>query len=396
MIRRAALLCLLASPLAAQSLDDLQAAEAARIAAARLDDAARQLDASATARDRVAALTETVRAFEDGLEALRDGLRRAALREARLTQELAARDDEIAGLLAVLQSMGRGAAPTAFLHPSGALGTARAGMILSDVAPALNTRAAALRRQLDEVRILRALQESAAATLANGLAGVQTARTDLSQAIANRQPLPRKFTEDPVRTAILIASTETLEGFASGLSEMARDETDLALPDITARKGRLPLPVAGRLIRRANEADAAGVARPGVLLATRPRALVTAPAAATIRYIGPLLDYGNVIILEPGPGILMVFAGLDLVYGANGEVVAAGAPLGLMGGPDAAPDTTLLQAGAENGTGENGTGENDTGENDTGTGRPETLYVEMRVDQSPVDPAEWFDALKDG
>ncbi len=379
MILRLVLLSLLASPVAAQSLDDLQAAEAARIAAIRLDEAAAQLTAADSARDRVAALSETVRAFEDGLEALRDGLRRAALREARLTRELAAREAEIADLLGALQSMGRGAAPTAFLHPAGALGTARAGMILSDVAPALNTRAADLRTRLDEVRILRALQESAAATLAKGLDGAQTARTDLSQAIANRQPLPRKFTEDPVRTAILIASTETLEGFASGLSEMARDETDVELPDITAQKGRLALPVAGRLIRRANEADAAGVARPGVVLATRPRALVTAPAAATIRYLGPLLDYGNVIILEPGPGTLLVLAGLDLVYGATGEVVPAGAPLGLMGGSDSNPDAILP--------------ENTEG---TGSGRPETLYIEIRVDQSPVDPAEWFDALKDG
>jgi septal ring factor EnvC (AmiA/AmiB activator) len=379
MILRLALLCLLAAPVAAQSLDDLQAAEAARIAATRLDAATRQLNAADSARDRVAALTETVRAFEDGLEALRDGLRRAALREARLTRELAAREAEIADLLGALQSMGRGAAPTAFLHPAGALGTARAGMILSDVAPSLNIRAAELRLRLDEVRILRALQESAAATLAKGLEGAQTARSDLSRAIADRQPLPRKFTEDPVRTAILIASTETLEGFASGLSEMARDETEVALPDITAEQGRLPLPVAGRLIRRAGEPDAAGVARPGVLLATRPNALITAPAAATIRYLGPLLDYGNVIILEPGPGILMVFAGLDLVYGANGEVVPAGAPLGLMGGTLTNPDAILPQDA-----------------DGTGSGRPETLYIEIRVDQRPVDPAEWFGALKDG
>lgn len=377
MIRAALMFCLLATPLAAQSPDDLQAAEAARIAALRLDEAARQLDAADSARDRVAALTETVRAFEDGLEALRDGLRRASLREARLMRELAARDAEIASLLAALQTMGRGTAPTAFLHPSGALGTARAGMILSDVAPALNARAMDLRARLDEVRLLRTLQENAAATLANGLQGVQTARTDLSQAIADRQPLPRKFTEDPVRTAILIASTETLESFASGLSEIARDEAELDLPDIAAQKGVLPLPVAGRLIRSAGEPDAAGVSRPGVLLATRPRALVTAPAPATIRYLGPLLDYGNVIILEPGPGTLLVLAGLDLVYGRTGEVVPAGAPLGLMGGTETAPDAILPQ-------------------DSTGTGRPETLYIEIRMDQVPVDPAEWFGELKDG
>ena len=99
-----------------------------------------------------------------------------------------------------------------------------------------------------------------------------------------------------------------------------------------------------RVLRRPDEADAAGVRRPGLTLATRPRALVTAPWPATIRYRGPLLDYGNVMILEPGGGYLLVLAGLDTVYGEVGEVVAAGAPLGLMGGAETATAEFLASA----------------------------------------------------
>jgi len=197
-----------AFPSAAQGLDDLAAAEAARLAAAKLDVAARNLDAAESARDRVAALTETVQAFEDGLEALRDGVRRASLREAQLVRDLQARDAEVANLLGVLQSMSRAPAPTALLHPAGPMGTARAGMIVADVAPALNMRAAELRAKLEEVHTLRLLQQNAAETLAKGLQGAQEARAELSQAISDRVPLPKKFTEDPVRTAILISSAE--------------------------------------------------------------------------------------------------------------------------------------------------------------------------------------------
>jgi septal ring factor EnvC (AmiA/AmiB activator) len=32
----------------------------------------------------------------------------------------------------------------------------------------------------------------------------------------------------------------------------------------------------------------------------------------------------------------------------------------------------------------------------TGSGRPETLYMELRVDNVPEDPAPWFRELKDG
>ena len=375
MIRPTALVLLIAAlslgslPARAQG----EAADAARAAAARLEQATLQLDAAQSARDRVRALTETVAAFEDGLEAMRDGLRRASLREARLTRELQARETEVAQLLGVLQTMGNRPSPVMLLHPQGPMGTARAGMILADVTPALNARADDLRTRLEEISTLRMLQQNAVDTLQSGLNGVQDARTALSQAVAERTDLPRRFTEDPVRTAILIASTETLEGFASGLSEMTTDEDRTDLPDISDLRGTLPLPVQGQILRRAGEADSAGITRPGILVATRPRALVTTPTAATIRYRGPLLDYGNVMILEPEAGTLFVLAGLDVVYGGIGQVIPAGSPVGLMGGQDAEIGEILSSSG-----------------NGTGTGRSETLYIEVRQDDAPVDPDAWF------
>ncbi|NJM83160.1 MAG: peptidoglycan DD-metalloendopeptidase family protein, partial [Tabrizicola sp.] len=110
-------------------------------------------------------------------------------------------------------------------------------------------------------------------------------------------------------------------------------------------------------------------------LATRPGALVTAPWPATIRYSGPLLDYGNVMILEPGEGYLLVLAGIETVYGKVGEVVAEDSPLGLMGG-------TASGSAEFTGTADNGSGRTDT----------ETLYMELRQGAEPVNPLEWFAA----
>ena len=348
-------------------------AAAAQAAAQRLAEASTLLQEADGARNRVRALTETIQAFGDGLEAMRDGLRQAAIRQQSLAGELAARETEIARLLGALQTIGQSEGPTLLLHPAGPLGTARSGMILADVTPALEVRAAALRATLDEVRVLHTLQESAAATLREGLEGAQAARTALSQAIADRTDLPRRFTADPVKTALLLASTETLEGFASGLSMIAVDEAPGSLPGITDRKGALPLPVEGRILRRAGEQDAAGIARPGLVIATRARALVTTPAAATVRYRGPLLDYGNVIILEPQAGILLVFAGLDVVYGNTGEVLPGGSPVGLMGGVEPGSDALLIGNSAS-----------------PGAERSQTLYVEIRENNTPVDPQTWF------
>lgn len=369
----AALLC--GTPILAQT----DPAGAARAAMQQLETAAQSLQQADGARDRVRALTATIRAYEAGLVAMRDGLRRAATREAQLSRQLQAREGEVSQLLGVLLTIGTAPPPVLLLHPVGPAGAARSGMILAEVTPALQARAGQLRSDLQEVQTLRLLQQNAVTVLQEGLAGVQQARTDLSQAMANRTDLPKRFTEDPVRTAILISSVETLDGFASGLSQITGEDVAPLDTDIAALKGRLDLPVQGVVLHRAGEADAAGIRRDGIILATRPRALVNSPTAATIRYRGPLLDMGNVMILEPQPDTLFVLSGLNEVFGETGQVIPAGAPVGLMGG--AAPEIGAILSLSGDGT---------------GTDRSETLYIEVREGGRPVDPETWFQTDKDG
>ena len=76
-------------------------------------------------------------------------------------------------------------------------------------------RVADLSDILNDLAVLRALQETALATLSDGLRGAQEARAALSAAIAERTDLPRRFSDDPVQTALLLAST--LAGFPATL-----------------------------------------------------------------------------------------------------------------------------------------------------------------------------------
>ncbi len=334
MIRAASLLCLIALPLQAETVAE-QAAKA-----------------SVDLQQAVAAL-ET------------------ATREATLTRAFDAKRDGIGRLLGVLATMEANPGPLLLLHPEGAVGSARSGMILADVTPALQSEALALKAELQELADLRTLQLSAGEVLTKGLATAQAARTELSKAISDRIDLPKRFTEDPDVLKGLLDSADTLDAFAAGLSPDAEAGTSFA-----EQRGRLSLPALGTLLRRPDEADAAGVRRPGLALATQPRALVTAPWPATIRYRGPLLDYGNVMILEPGDGYLLVLAGMETLYGEVGEVVAGDAPLGLMGGPSTA--SAEFMAGAADGSGGRGS---------------ETLYMELRQGAVPVDPIPWFAGL---
>ncbi|NKX45205.1 peptidase M23 [Roseicyclus persicicus] len=360
---------------AAPARAEIDAAETAARAAEMLEQAGFALLEAEGARDRVEALTQTVRAYEEGLLALREGMRQAALREQTILLVFEAERDRLGRLLGVLQTIEQAPAPLLLMHPEGALGTARSGMILSDVTPAVAEEARALRTQLQELATLRALQDGALTQLSAALERAQDARTQLSQAIADRRMLPENFIRDEAAMADLIGSVDSLDALAALL---AADPPEAApdLPDFAGARGTLDLPVLGTVLRRFGEADAAGVTRPGLVLATRPRALVTAPWPATVRYGGPLLDYGNVIILEPEGGYLLVLAGLGTLYAAAGDIVAADGPLGLMPGDPGGDSEELIVAAPQSG----------------GGGLTETLYMELRAAGAPVDPADWFTA----
>jgi septal ring factor EnvC (AmiA/AmiB activator) len=376
-MRTVALALALCFPL--QVVAEQDPASLARDAMVQLEEATGRLERAETSRDRVRALTETIQALEAGLGALRSGMRQAEVQQDQLGAELQARDAEIAVLLVALQTIGGEPSPVLFLHPAGPVGSVRAGMILSDATPVLTERALDLRRDLEDLQALSALQVVALERLQTGLQTLQTARSALNQAIAERTELPTRFSNDPVREAVLLASSDTLAEFAQGLDRVTVARRTSVPLRIEGEKGALPWPVQGDIVLRAGEADAAGVARPGIIVKTAPAALVTSPTNATIRYTGPLLDLGQVVILEPQAKVLFILAGLDRVYGTAGEVIDAGSPLGLMG-----TDTTkTAEVLSTDGDG-------------TGAGLTEALYIEVRENNLPEDPSLWFRTDKDG
>ncbi|UFM66192.1 peptidase M23 [Paracoccus sp. MA] len=353
-----------------------QAAQEAAQAATMLREAAGQLDDALTEDDQVVALTRMIRAYEQGMAALRDGLRRAGIREQEIRTEFDARRERLGRVLGVMTSMQKSPETMLLLHPSGPESSARAGMILSSVAPGLEGEAREMQQKLEEIRAVRTIQLNAANTLAQGLGQVQEARRLLASAVTDRSSLPVRFGEDPKELTALVQSADTLDAFASGIAGMEQD-VGPPMADFEGAQGSLALPVLGTVLRRYGEADASGVRRPGMVVATSPAALVTVPWPATIRYRGPLLDYGNVMIVEPARGYLMIFAGLAQVFGETGDVLAAGEPVGLMGGqePPAQEFGAEFVANAAAGG---------------GAGQTETLYVELRKGKETLDPAEWF------
>jgi len=360
-------LALLLAPAAAAQQSP---ADIAREASDFLNQAALALSEAEGSRDRIAALTATVQAYERGLTAMREGLRRAALEERAIRADLATRDAELMQLLAALQSIERSGGAAQILHPDGPLPAIRTGMLASELVPALNARAQIVARDLSGVQDIIALQTAGQQQLEDGLAGIRAARLALSEAVSNRTDLPDTAATDDATMQALINSSETLAAFADNFATDPAGAVP-ATPNWT-------LPVAGRILRNFNEADAAGVRRPGWVLATQSGAIVTTPAAATVRFAGELPNFGTVVILEPRAGELLILAGADDLFVTRGQILSQGEPIGFMGGDFAREQEKLIET--EQGGGQLGR---------------ETLYIELRQGREAIDPGSRFSGQTD-
>ena len=298
------------------------------------------------------------------MEALRESVRQAKIRESAIKESFEAESEQLGQLLGVLQTLERTPDPVTLVHPTGPLGAARAGMMVSDLTPSVAERTLELKARLDDLVTVRSLQKSAATDLEVSLEGLRAARLSLSETIAKRVRVPRNTDPDPVLLGLLSAGSKTLEEFVVGLQDY---EVPAPQADFLSVKGTIRLPANAAVLRGYLQADRAGIKRPGLVLATPGQALVVAPVAASVRYVGTLLDYGNVIVLEPEADYLLILAGVDQVYVRPGDIVGGGQPLALMGG---STDEAGTIAGGQN--------------------RRETLYLELRNDGTPVDPGEWF------
>lgn len=332
-----------------------------------LDQAALSLSEAESASDRIAALTRTVTAYEEGLSALREGIRVTTIQERGIRDQLQREDARLSKLVGILQTMEKSPETLILLHPNGPVDTARSGMLISEMVPALSAEVASLKTDLEALETLSSLQANSLKTLETGLAGIRDARLKLSQAVSERTDLPAPTGTDDAAIQALINSTETLAAFASSLAP-ASDTDTISTPTSVG------LPVTGTVLSGFGDSKT----RPGLTLATRPQALVTSPIDATIRFAGNLLDYGNVVILEPKSDVLFVFAGLGTLFTERGQIVRNGEAIGLMGGKIDAAQEILIETS-----------------NGSGQVQSETLYIEVRHGQNPVNPTEWF-AVEDG
>ncbi|MFC3067934.1 murein hydrolase activator EnvC family protein [Phenylobacterium soli] len=116
-------------------------------------------------------------------------------------------------------------------------------------------------------------------------------------------------------------------------------------------------PTPGAVVRRFGDPLASGGRANGVTFAAPKGAQVASPGAGLVQYVGPVKGWGVILILRLSGGYHLVLAGLDRSSVSVGQSVAAGQAVGWM--PDGRQSTS-------------------------------ELYIEVRDQGSPVDPARWL------
>ncbi len=361
---------------------------------------------------------------QEQLISVEERLDELAAEEAAVASALSEERQRLARLLAALQRLSRIPPEALIVRPQAPIDTVRTSLLLRAAVPELEQEAAELRTQLAELAVVRrrlTIERTAAEALRSRLdsqislltsmseqrarlqrrtATQRDASVDRSRLLAEQaddlrglieqleiERLEREAEERRQATAAAIASAMNrvalvlravaepyivppdLEPLVEDPPAEAVAEAEPSSDDISsaggwqvvslaaprAVEGTL-LPASGQVVVEFGETDEFGEASEGVTLSVFPSAPVVAPIDGTIRFAGPFRRYGDILILEHGGGYHSLIIGLGRIDASVGQPVLAGEPLGV---------TALPQ----------------TGDRDRST-----LYFELRLNGSPVDP----------
>ncbi|VFU08315.1 murein hydrolase activator EnvC family protein [Methylocella tundrae] len=328
--------------------------------------------------------------------------------EEAIRRSLASRRQVIAEILAALQRMGRKPPPALLVAPEDMLAAIRTSMMLGSVLPEMRAETEALASDLSDLLQLRRSIATERDSLAGDVEKLGVDRQRLAALIDARQSAlaaaeealgaenarAAELAKQAASLKDLIARMETENAAAARGAEAARKSDEAqkaaqaAAPEAQRKlamapfkdparlapasafadtKGLLPLPVAGSLQRGFGAPDGFGGAEKGMLIATRPQAVVASPCDGWAAYAGPYRTYGQLLIINAGQGYYIILAGMDRINVNVGQFILAGEPVAVMG--DGSAKTAAAIA--------------------IGAAQP-ILYIEFRKDGAAIDPGPWW------
>ncbi len=358
------------------------AAEAQRLAADRIVAAA-QLRHAETATAEIAARMDALAAQRRQAQASLD-----------------AHAETMQPLLPLIERLSLFPAETLLAIPAQPEETLRGVLVLRGLAAQLGQEAVALRREQARLDAATHAMQAEAPKLAAAEMEQQSQSAALDRQIAlaraQQKQAEGEATEASQRAATAASRAETLRAMLGELDAQRRAEASRASDDAVAAahqkhageaaaarqrqaalerqagagtmaaiaqpRGQLTAPVAGKIIRSWGEPTEGGPAT-GISYHAPPSARVVAPCGGRVVFAATFRSYGLLLIVDCGGGYHAVLAGFDRLDAKVGQQVAAGEPVGVM---------PAWEPGA--------------------SGNRPALYVELRHDGQPINPAPWLRA----
>ena len=309
-------------------------------------EAEQAADEIARLERQLGSLRGAVSADDALIAAQRTRLRDLGQREAALVARLSQTQARQSRLLSALQMMSRKPPPPLLVSSDKAVDTVRASILMRAITPELQAQARTLAdRQAEIIRIRRL-----AALNSEQLFTSESARGD------RRAEIEGLSARKTALQSVLLAEARTAERATRALEARLRSlGASIPTPETEAEPAAARLP-AGRSSLTPPVSGAPSMRFGGRSAGWRWRAdnvEAVAPAAGRVVHVGPLNGWGDVVILDLGPGWRAVVAGLEDTSVEVGSRVADGQALGR-------------------------------------TGADGEVYFELRREERPVDPAPWL------
>jgi murein hydrolase activator len=356
------------------------AAQALRLARERVEAAAklRQAEAAtAAAAARIDALGERRRQAEQRVQARSKAMQpllplieRLSLYPVETLLAVPALPDQAIRGVLVLQGLSRQIEieTEALRRDQAEVDTAVEALRLA--APRLAASAAAQKREADALdqaieaahkdqAVAEAQADEAASQAASAASRMETLRSALTAIEAQRRAEETRAREDALRAERQKRTAEA-QSARQRETQAARPTGVGTIAPGTSPRGQLQPPVIGVVVKGWGEQTDGGPSS-GLSYHAPPGAHVISPCGGRVVFAQSFRSYGLLLIVDCGGGYHVVLAGFDRLDVKLGQTLLAGEPVGVM--PSWEPGTT--------------------------TRRP-ALYVELRRDGTPVNPAPWL------